>query len=195
MSYPKIIKEAALEKMFHTDISLRHISDELGIPRATLHGWKRQYQMMKGDSETINTPTESWTPEEKFAVALLMRIGVTVPREGIAPAMQGMISETRLGKTMAGRLVALLFDHRHLTLAVCLNIPGNSALGGGGGLALLCGLSRQFGWRSFLLTVAIATSPVPILVLADLLNIEPLMEHHGFVHDLLTRIEKPFIHD
>ena len=40
MSYPSIIKEAALEKMFHTDLSLRHIADELGIPRATLHGWK-----------------------------------------------------------------------------------------------------------------------------------------------------------
>jgi hypothetical protein len=45
MSYPEIIKEAALEKMFHTDLSLRHIADELGIPRATLHGWKRKYQI------------------------------------------------------------------------------------------------------------------------------------------------------
>ncbi len=70
MSYPKIIKEAALEKMFHTDLSLRYIADELGIPRATLHGWKRQYQMIKNDSETVNTPAESWTPEEKFAVVL-----------------------------------------------------------------------------------------------------------------------------
>jgi predicted DNA-binding protein YlxM (UPF0122 family) len=42
MSYPSIIKEAALEKLFHTDLSLRHIADELGIPRATLHGWKKQ---------------------------------------------------------------------------------------------------------------------------------------------------------
>jgi hypothetical protein len=33
MSYPSIIKEAALEKLFHTDLSLRHIADELGIPR------------------------------------------------------------------------------------------------------------------------------------------------------------------
>jgi hypothetical protein len=32
MSYPSIIKEAALEKLFHTDLSLRHIADELGIP-------------------------------------------------------------------------------------------------------------------------------------------------------------------
>ena len=41
MIYSNIIKEAALEKMFHTDLSLRHIADELCIPRATLHGWKR----------------------------------------------------------------------------------------------------------------------------------------------------------
>ena len=60
MSYPRIIKEAALEKLFHTDLSLRHIADELGIPRATLHGWKRKYQMIKNNSETVNTPAESW---------------------------------------------------------------------------------------------------------------------------------------
>jgi transposase-like protein len=70
MSYAKIIKEAALEKMFHTDLSLRNIADELCIPSATLHGWKRKYQMIKNDSETVNTPAESWTPEEKFAVVL-----------------------------------------------------------------------------------------------------------------------------
>ena len=70
MSYPKIIKEAALEKMFHTDLSLRHIEDELGIPRATLHGWKRQYQLITNDAVIINTPVESWTPEAKFAVVL-----------------------------------------------------------------------------------------------------------------------------
>ena len=70
MSYPNIIKETALEKMFHTDLSLRHIADELGIPRATLHCWKRQYQMIKNEVEVKNTPVESWTPEAKFAVVL-----------------------------------------------------------------------------------------------------------------------------
>ena len=70
MSYPKIIKEAALEKMFHTDLSLGYIADELGIPRATVHRWKRQYQMIKNDSEAIEIPAESWTPEEKFSVVL-----------------------------------------------------------------------------------------------------------------------------
>jgi len=51
MSYPNIIKESALEKMFHTDLSLRHIADKLGIPRATLYGWKRQYQIPKEDTD------------------------------------------------------------------------------------------------------------------------------------------------
>lgn len=88
-----------------------------------------------------------------------------------------------------------MLNYRYLSLAVCLNLPGNAALGGGGGLALLCGVSRQFDWRSFALTVAIAASPVPILVLTVLLSIEPLMEHHGFLHDGLTRIERLFIHD
>ena len=70
MSYPEIIKEAALEKMFHTDLSLRQISDELDIPRATLHCWKKQYALTINDSDVIDTPAESWTPEEKFAVVL-----------------------------------------------------------------------------------------------------------------------------
>ena len=59
MSYPRVIKEATLEKLFHTDLSLRHIADELGIPRATLHSWKRQYQMIKNDSETVETAAEN----------------------------------------------------------------------------------------------------------------------------------------
>jgi transposase-like protein len=70
MSYPKVVKEAALERMFHTDLSLREIADQLGIPRATLHTWKKQYKMKTDTTEAIDTPAESWTPEEKFAVVL-----------------------------------------------------------------------------------------------------------------------------
>jgi hypothetical protein len=132
---------------------------------------------------------------ERVIVGLLARVGISLPRDGIASAMEGMVAASRLTRSAPRRLTAILLDHRYLTLAVCLNFPGNAALGGGGGLALLCGLSRQFGWRSFLLTVAIATSPVPILVLVGLLNVEPLMQHHGFLHDALTRIERLFIHN
>jgi hypothetical protein len=132
---------------------------------------------------------------ERVIVGLLARIGIAMPHDGIASAMKDMVAASGLTRSAPRRLAAVLLGHRYLILAVCLNFPGNAALGGGGGIALLCGLSRQFGWRSFLLTVAIATSPVPILVLVGLLNMEPLMQHHGFLHDALTRIERLFIHD
>ncbi len=133
-------------------------------------------------------------PEQVIA-GMLKRFGIAVPQHGAASAMQGMLSESRLGRTAASRLGALVLDYRYVTLALCLNLPGNSVAGGGGGLALLCGLSRQFHWRSFLLTVAVATSPVPILVFVGWLNLEPFMEHHGSIHDVLTWIQRLFIHD
>ena len=70
MSYPRVVKEAALEKMLHTDLSLRQIADELSIPRATLHQWKKQYKMDKDEILTVNAMVESWSPEQKFAVVL-----------------------------------------------------------------------------------------------------------------------------
>lgn len=53
---------------------------------------------------------------------------------------------------------------RYLLLAALLNIPGNGLIGGGGGLAMLAGLSRVFhpGWT--VLTIAIAVAPVPLMV-------------------------------
>ncbi len=69
MSYPGIIKEAALEKLFLTDLSLRHHADELGIPRATLYGWKRQYKMIENDRLLQNLTTsvsETCTTNNKF---------------------------------------------------------------------------------------------------------------------------------
>ncbi|MEO8546125.1 MAG: hypothetical protein ABI434_21245 [Burkholderiaceae bacterium] len=66
------------------------------------------------------------------------------------------------------RWLAQLGKHRYLALAVGLNLPGNAVVGGGGGIALLCGLSRQFIYRRFLLTIAIAVAPLPLLVLLGL---------------------------
>jgi len=132
---------------------------------------------------------------ERVIVGMLKRFGIAVPHDGAASAMQGMLTESQFGRTAPTRLAVLLLDYRYVTLALCLNFPGNSVVGGGGGLALLCGLSRQFHWRAFLLTVAVATSPVPILVFVGWLNLEPLMEHHGSVHDVLTWIQSLFIHD
>jgi hypothetical protein len=95
----------------------------------------------------------------------------------------------------AARLGNFLLSHRHLTLAVCLNLPGNSVLGGGGGIAALCGLSRQFHWWRYVLTLIVATAPLPLLVLIGQIDIEPMLAKHGILHDLLSRAERIFLHE
>lgn len=55
-----------------------------------------------------------------------------------------------------------LLHHRYLVLAVALNTPGNSLVGGGGGLAFIAGASRLFGFWPFLATVLCAVAPVPL---------------------------------
>ncbi|MFQ5624522.1 MAG: hypothetical protein ACE5FS_14145 [Paracoccaceae bacterium] len=62
------------------------------------------------------------------------------------------------------RWVPFLLKNRHIALAVAVNIPGSSLIGGGGGICLLAGISGLFGFRAFLLTLAIAVAPVPIVV-------------------------------
>jgi len=57
-----------------------------------------------------------------------------------------------------------LVRFRYLTVALALNVPGNSFVGGGGGIALVAGLSRTFDTRLILLCFALAVAPVPIAV-------------------------------
>ncbi len=65
---------------------------------------------------------------------------------------------------LPARIGARFVQFRYLVLAVLINIPGNSVIGGGGGIALLAGLSGLFRLPMALLTVALATSPVPLMV-------------------------------
>lgn len=82
-----------------------------------------------------------------------------------------------------------LLDNRYLTLAVGLNFPGNSLIGGGGGLSLIAGISRRMVfWPYFALVTLIATLPVPVLVLLGMLNIERSVEHSGWLHTLLDNL-------
>jgi hypothetical protein len=54
--------------------------------------------------------------------------------------------------------------HRFLTLAVLLNLPGNIVIGGGGGIALIAGMTRLYSLPTYLLTVSIAVAPVPLII-------------------------------
>jgi hypothetical protein len=61
-------------------------------------------------------------------------------------------------------LGAPFIRYRYLTVAVALNVPGNSFIGGGGGIALTAGLSKTFNNRAMLIWFALAVSPVPLAV-------------------------------
>lgn len=61
-------------------------------------------------------------------------------------------------------LSPLARSHRYLLLALLINLPGNSVLGGGGGILLLAGMSRLFSPLTTFATVAVAVAPVPVLV-------------------------------
>ena len=70
-----------------------------------------------------------------------------------------------LANQAPNRLVPLLLKHRHVTLAVLLNLPGNIVLGGGGGICLVVGVSRLVSLPGFLVTVVFAVAPVPLAIL------------------------------
>lgn len=63
------------------------------------------------------------------------------------------------------KIVPFLLRHRYIALLVLLNLPGNSIVGGGGGIALTAGLSGLYPFPGYLATVLIAVAPIPTFVL------------------------------
>ena len=68
------------------------------------------------------------------------------------------------------RVLPLLLRHRYLAVLVLLNMPGNAVIGGGGGIAMAAGMSRLFPSPLFVLLVALAVAPVPILFYFEILT-------------------------
>ena len=118
------------------------------------------------------------------ALALSYGVGRLVPEHVVARAFAGLglgrafrlhaelralPAEARVAR-LAGRMPSgigkRLLHYRHLMIAAALNIPGNSLVGGGGGIALAVGMSRLMTFPGFVATVALGTSPIPIAVLA-----------------------------
>jgi len=67
------------------------------------------------------------------------------------------------------RVGPFIIQHRYLALIILLNIPGNIVIGGGGGIAMLAGLTGLYSPPAYLFTVAIAVMPVPLIIsLTDL---------------------------
>ena len=76
--------------------------------------------------------------------------------------------EERLAMLLDGqskRAISLALRYRYVALALAVNTPGNSVIGGGGGIMMMAGLSGIFSPLSTFLTVALAVSPVPLAVM------------------------------
>lgn len=79
--------------------------------------------------------------------------------------LEGLDSDERLRvlvRHSPRKLVPYLLRYRYLALMAAINLPGNIIIGGGGGIALVAGLSRLFKPVWFIAAVAVAVSPVPL---------------------------------
>lgn len=94
---------------------------------------------------------------------------------GANEAVAAMLEGSRLSSRVGGRLAGFLLRRRYLLFAVLINMPLNSVLGGGGGIALVCGFSRLYRWKWFLLTTALASLPIPLLVFIGFLRVDDIL--------------------
>jgi len=88
------------------------------------------------------------------AESLLRKFDATPPEQRL---------EFIAGETSTGTMPALL-KRRYLVLAALLNLPGNVVIGGAGGIAMLAGMSQLYSFPKYLLLVAVAILPGPILI-------------------------------
>lgn len=76
--------------------------------------------------------------------------------------------EERIAMLLDGqskRAVKLGLRYRYIAVALAVNTPGNSVIGGGGGIMMIAGLSGIFSPLATFLTIAVAVSPVPLAVM------------------------------
>ena len=89
------------------------------------------------------------------AADLVARAATLTPDERVAML---------LGGNQSKRMLTLAVRYRYVALAVAVNTPGNSIIGGGGGIMMLAGLSGLFSPFSTFVTIVLAVSPVPVAV-------------------------------
>jgi hypothetical protein len=91
----------------------------------------------------------------EWLIATMERIGIDIPYEGEFDFIKRLRSN---------RLLSFFSKYRYPAIGILLNTPGNYLIGGGGGIALICGLSRNISWVWFFLTIILFVAPVPLLV-------------------------------
>lgn len=87
--------------------------------------------------------------------------------KALVQSLQPLSAKQRLGVLIEHapkRIVPVLLNHRYIAIIVALNVPGNVVIGGGGGVALLAGMSGVFSFPRFLASVSLAALPLPLVV-------------------------------
>jgi hypothetical protein len=89
------------------------------------------------------------------AEALVRRFDATAPERRLEFLMEHAPT----------RAMSTLLKRRYLLLAVLFNLPGNTVIGGGGGIAMMAGMCRLYSFPKYLLLIAVAILPGPLLVM------------------------------
>ncbi len=102
----------------------------------------------------------------RLTTGALRRIGLHKVADGIAriATMKRAARMSALTEGFSGPVAAFILRYPELTLIVLFNLPGNALIGGGGGIAMVAGMSRAVPVARFILAAAIAVAPVPLAV-------------------------------
>lgn len=79
-----------------------------------------------------------------------------IDKSGSGERMNALVD--RVPSTFGKRLLR----NRYLLLAISINTPGNTLIGGGGGLAFMAGISGIYGFWPYLAIVLCSVAPVPL---------------------------------
>lgn len=113
----------------------------------------------------------------KWVMLIMTKIGFT-PSIGChhtrADEMMENISLNQ--KFQHKRFLSFFAKYRYPAIGLLFNMPGNYLIGGGGGISLACGISRNISWKWFLLTVFVSVSPVPLLVWIGIIRLEAFLK-------------------
>ena len=66
-------------------------------------------------------------------------------------------------QALPGRFAPILLKHRYVALVMILNTPGNTVIGGGGGIALVAGMSGLFSTPGYFAAILFGAAPIPLL--------------------------------
>lgn len=95
----------------------------------------------------------------------LLRMRRAAALVGRAGPLSGDARLAMLLQGQSARILKLAVRHRYLALALAVNTPGNSIIGGGGGIMMMAGICGIFSPLATFATVALAVSPVPLAVM------------------------------